>query len=86
MHELAQRLHKVGDSLNHDPRTTGRSKERSAVRAAASSVDAAAVNLAAGHGQQSELADALSHAADAIVSTRNDDSCPMTTIAAEDVQ
>ena len=74
MHELAHRLRKVGDTLDHASQTPTEPKESSkTVRTAASSVDHAAVNLAAGRAQESELAAAVNDAADAIATTRHDD-------------
>ncbi|HUP75154.1 MAG TPA: hypothetical protein VM282_19070 [Acidimicrobiales bacterium] len=76
MHELAQRLRKVGDSLDHAPQPPRRPTESSTVRVAASSLDHAAVNLVAGRGQRSELAAALADAADAITTASRDGDVP----------
>jgi hypothetical protein len=69
LHELAQLLRQVGDSLDDGPSPPTPANESATVRSAASSLDDAAIKLAAGRGQQSELDEALHHAASAIAST-----------------
>jgi hypothetical protein len=73
MHELAHRLRKVGDSIDNTSTTSnGLKKTASTVRAAATSLDNAAGNLADGRGRRTELDAALNDAIDAIATTREE--------------
>jgi hypothetical protein len=68
MHELANRLRKVGESI--DSRRSETSTNQSArVRAAALSVDEAAEDVAEGNANESQLVDVLGDATDAISQT-----------------
>lgn len=68
MRELANRLRKVGESLDHRQEERTPTNGSSTVRAAASAVDRAAQNLAEGRGNESELVAALGDATAAISS------------------
>ena len=70
IHELANRLRKVGDSMEHVPQENVSQGEAIAVRAAAQTLDDAADNLAVGIGNKPELTAALGHAADALTDAR----------------
>jgi hypothetical protein len=65
MREFANRLRSVGETLDRRA-TTSANTESQNVRAAASSVDRAAEQLADGNGSESELLAVLHDAADAI--------------------
>ena len=67
MHELANRLRKVGDSINRGSSTSDDQSGR--IRAAASSVDESAQELAEGRASESQLVDVLGDATHAISHT-----------------
>ena len=70
IHELANRLRKIVDSIDHPPQDNNSPCEASQVRAAAQTLDEAADHLATGRGNEPELTEALSHAADALTDAR----------------
>ena len=68
MHELANRLRKVGESIDFTRSDTS-TNQSAHIRAAASSVDDAAQDLAEGHASESQLVDVLGDATNAISQT-----------------
>lgn len=66
IHELAHRLRKVGDSMEHVPGDDMSQREAIAVRGAAQILDDAAHRLADGEGNELELTAALGTASDAL--------------------
>ena len=70
IHELANRLRKVGDAIDHVPQDNTSQGEASAVRAAAHRLDKTADDLANGRGSEPDVTAALGHATDALTDAR----------------